>query len=275
MLKTTTATPILSPEQVYELLVEPVYAQSIAAQVCTVVRTSASSFRIPKVTADPVASWVAEGDEITPSDLTLAETDVALRKLAGLSVITRELAEDSSPEASAAVGDGLARDIARKLDQAFFANTTINGPAGLGSLTPSTVVSTATAFGVDDFVDAIAAAADVNALLDNFVVAPADFVALSKVKQTSTSNVPLLQPDPAKPSGRLILGVPLLTSTAVTAGTAYGVPKARTFLVVRDDTSVDTDESVFFTSDRIAVRATMRVGLGYPHEAAIVELTHA
>ena len=34
---------------------------------------------------------------------------------------------------------GLARDIAKKVDAAFFADTTTNGPSGLGSLTTSTV----------------------------------------------------------------------------------------------------------------------------------------
>src|SRR5699024_3273357 len=75
---------------------------------------------------------------ISPSDSTFDELTVTPSKVAGLSIISRELAEDSSPAAQQIVGDGLARDIARKIDAAFFAASTTNGPSGLGSLTTST-----------------------------------------------------------------------------------------------------------------------------------------
>lgn len=272
-LTTTTGAGILTPEQVSTLLVLPVIEQSVATTCTTVVTSDASSFRIPLVTADPTAAWVAEGAEITPSDSTISETDVAFRKVAGLSIVTRELAEDSSPAAAEVVGDGLARDIARKIDAAFFANTTTNGPSGLGSLTTS-VVTSAAAYTVDAFIEAIAAASAVGAELDTFVVSQDDFVALSKLKQGTGSNVPLLQNDPAKPSGRIILGVPLVLSSAVAEGVAWGIPKARTYVVIRSDATVETDNSVFFTSDRVAVRATMCVGFGFPHALALVKITH-
>jgi HK97 family phage major capsid protein len=265
---------ILTPVEVAELLVTPAFQESVAAQVSTQVSTSASSFRLPTVTADPTAAWVAEGNEITPSDMTLAQTDVLFYKLAGLSIITRELANDSSPEATEQVGLGLARDIARKIDVAYFANTTANGPNGLGSITPSTVVAGAVPFSVDHFVDSLAAAASVNATIDTFVLSVADFVAMSKLKQTTTSSVPLLSNDPTKPTGRVLLGVPIKTTPALPTGTAWAIPRDRTYVVVREDADVETDSSVFFTSDRVAVKATMRVGFGYPHPAACVKLTH-
>jgi hypothetical protein len=36
--------------------------------------------------------------------------------------------------------------------------------------------------------------------------------------------------------------------------------------------SVAVDSSAFFTSDRGAVRVTMRVGFAFPHEAAVVRV---
>jgi hypothetical protein len=41
---------------------------------------------------------------------------------------------------------------------------------------------------------------------------------------------------------------------------------------VRRDAEVKADRSGFFTSDRVAVRATCRVGFGYPHPAALVRI---
>jgi len=49
--------------------------------------------------------------------------------------------------------------------------------------------------------------------------------------------------------------VPLLVIPALAAGVAYGIPKARTYVVIRDDAVVDSDASYLFSSDRTAVRA--------------------
>ena len=43
---------------------------------------------------------------------------------------------------------------------------------------------------------------------------------------------------------------------------------SRVWLVLRDDTTVEADRSVFFTSDRAAVKAIMRVGFGLVHAAS-------
>src|SRR5512134_921363 len=126
---------IVAPEQVGALVVQPVIAESVAAQVSTVVQTRAHSYRIPVVATDPTAAWVAEGDEITPSDADLDEVTVTPPKVAGLTIVSRELADDSSPEAAQAVGQGLARDIARKIDAAYFGTVAAPAPAGLPSLT--------------------------------------------------------------------------------------------------------------------------------------------
>jgi HK97 family phage major capsid protein len=102
------------PQQVESPLIKPILAGSVALNpLCSrVLRPTAPSVRMPAVTADATAAWVAEGAEIPISDLTAAEVDAVTRQVAGLSVVTSELAEDSSPEATAEVGRGLARDIA-------------------------------------------------------------------------------------------------------------------------------------------------------------------
>ena len=45
------------------------------------------------------------------------------------------------------------------------------------------------------------------------------------------------------------------------------------WLVLRADASVEADRSVYFTSDRVAVKATMRAGLAFPHPASVVKVT--
>src|SRR5690242_11132860 len=132
---------ILTPDEVATLLLDPVEAASIATEVASVVRTESSTYRLPVVGSDPSAEWVAEGDEITPSNMEFDEEEVTPAKVAGLTIITRELANDSSPEAAATVGNGLARDIARKVDAAFFGNLASPAPKGLGSLEVNATVN--------------------------------------------------------------------------------------------------------------------------------------
>lgn len=263
------------PQDTGPLIVRPVIAASVAAQLATVVTTSAASFRVPIVSADPSAAWVAEGAEITPSDATLAEAVVAFKKVAGLTVVSNELIADATPEAAQVVGDGLARDIARKIDAAFFANTTTNGPSGLLSVTTATVDKGSSWTNTDPFVEAVYAAAGQGAAVDMFVTNPADGLTLAKIKDQSGSNRPLLGPDPTQPGRAMIAGIPILTSPAVAAGEAWAIPRDRVYLVIRDNVTVETDASAFFTSDRTAIRATMRVGFAFPHPLAVVRLYDA
>jgi hypothetical protein len=70
----------------------------------------------------------------------------------------------------------------------------------------------------------------------------------------------------------MIAGVSLNTSTTFTAGEAWAISKDRMFVVIRNDVDLQVDQSAFFTSDRSAMRATMRVGFAFPHPLAIVRL---
>jgi len=97
------------------------------------------------------ASWVAEGQEISPSDPTLQELVVTPPKVAGLTIISRELADDSNPAAAQVVGDGLTRDIPRRIDQAAFAGLRAPATAGLSTLSGVASCVNASAFANLDF----------------------------------------------------------------------------------------------------------------------------
>jgi HK97 family phage major capsid protein len=268
-----TAAAILRPEDVGALVVQPVIAQSVAAQVATIVNTGSHDYRIPIVTDDVDAGWFAEGAEITPSDLTMDEEVVVPKKVAGLTIISRELAADTTPEAQQVVGESIARDIARRVDVAFFGNTTTNGPSGLLSLSGvQTVDTTGTIANTDPFAEAISKAETVGATVNTFVTHPDTALVLAKVKKATGSNEPLMNTDPTNAARRSVLGVPLLTTTAVAAGTIWAIPRSRVYLVIRENTTLEVDRSAYFSSDRIGVKAVMRVGFGFPHEAALVRM---
>lgn len=265
--------PILRPEEVGTLVVQPVATVSVAMQVATVVYTGSHDYRIPIVTDDPAAGWFAEGAEITPADAVMDEEVVTPKKVAGLTIISNELAEDSTPEASQVVGLGIARDIARKIDAAFFGNTTVNGPSGLLSLAGVSTVDIGTSIAsYDVFAEAISKAEAEGAQVTTFVANPTDALALAKLKTATGSNQPLLGQGATDALDRRILGVPLLTSSAIAAGVIWAIPRDRVTIVVRRDATLAVDRSAYFSSDRVGVRATMRVGFGYPHPAAVVKM---
>ncbi|SBS78212.1 Phage major capsid protein, HK97 family [uncultured Mycobacterium sp.] len=270
---TTTAASILRPEQVGPLIVQPLTAASVAMQASTVAQTDSTEFRIPIITGDPDASWVPEGTEIPVDDADFDEEVVVPKKVAALSVLSNELIEDSSPEASAVIGARLVQSLVRKVDAAWFANTTTNGPSGLGSITPTLTYAGAAYANVDAFLEAVTAAESAGAQVNTFVTHPATALALAKLKKATGSNEPLLQRDVTVPGGRIVAGVPLLVSPhAPNDGSVYGIPKDRTFVVIRRDVQVVLDSSAFFTSDRTAVRVTARIGFGFPHPAAVVKV---
>jgi len=66
--------------------------------------------------------------------------------------------------------------------------------------------------------------------------------------------------DPTQPTRRVVLGVPIIPSAAVAEGDVWAIPQARVLVVLREDVTLDADRSAYFSSDRIGVRATLRVG---------------
>lgn len=272
-LYTTTAAGILTPEEVGTLVVQPTQAASVAMQIATVVQTESGEFRIPIVTDDAVAAWTPEGSDITASDAGVDEVTVKPNKLAALSIISNELANDSSPAAQQVVGDSIARDLARKVDAAFFTNETLNGPDGIGSIVCQFTITT-TLTNTDAFAEAISLAENVGATVTAFVANANTVLALSKVKEQTGSNKPLLQPDPTLPTRRQILGVPLwsVPDTVVPDDVVWAIDGSRVFIIVRQDVDLRIDQSRYFESDRLGIRATMRIGFGFPHEAAVVNI---
>lgn len=265
------AAGILSPEEVGALVVQPVQRASIAMTVATVVTTDRPSFRIPIITSDASAAWTPEGQEIDQSTPAVDEINVVPKKLAALTVISNELAADSSPEASQVVGESIARDLAKKVDAAFFAATTANGPDGIFSVDGREFILSDGYVNFDPFDEAISKAEEVGATITAWITSPATALQLAKVKKLATgSNEQLLQPDPTLATRRQVAGVPLFVSPAVTADHVWGIDRSRTFVVLRNDVDLVVDSSAYFSSDRLGIRATMRMGFGFPHEESIM-----
>lgn len=268
-LTNASAAGILRPEDIQALIVEPLIQEAVCTQISTVVHTGSSQTRFPRVKADPVASWTSEGEEITPTDADIDELTVTPKKLAGLTIVSSELANDSDPAALQIIGQGLIRDLQTRLDAAYFGETVENGPDGLGSLSTGSV----NAQSLDDLdwaIGAISAAEQVGSKLTAFVAHPAVVEEILKARVATDYNQTLLAADPSSPTKRSVYGVPLHSSPHVDQTKIWGIDSSKAYVVIRTGATLATDTSAFFTSDRVAVRCTLRVGFAWPHEAALV-----
>lgn len=275
---TTSNTQALLVDDVAALVVLPTLALTAAGdpRVASTVYTSSHTLRVPRVTGDPSAAWVAEGEEIPTSDAVLDELDVTPSKLAGLSIITSELANDSSPAAASQIGAGLSRDLARKLDAAFFGALPSPAPAGLGALSGVQSVVAAGAFGsTDSFSKAVSLAEGVGATTTAFIVGPSTALSLATLKETNGSLKPLLGGDGTAATQRLIGGIPVIVSAAVPPNVAWAVDSSRILTVIRQGATVVADSSQYFSSDRVAIRATLRAAFGFVHPQSVVKITIA
>ncbi|BBX70098.1 phage major capsid protein [Mycolicibacterium psychrotolerans] len=277
---TTSASGLLRPEEVGPLVIEPLKKESVAMAVSRVITTGATSFRLPRVIADPASGWYSEGSDIDPTDATVDELDVVPRALKTLSKLSNELVADSNPTASEVVGQGMARDIARKVDAAYFGNTVANGPNGLLSLGSVQTVDAGSVFDdLDAFEEAASKLENVGSKVTAWVASANTCLALAQLREFtgtgSTSNVPLLSSDPTQPTRRQILGAPLwpLPSEVIADGTVWGLDRDKSFVVLRSDTTVEVDTSYFFGSDCTAVRSVVRIGFGWPHQEAVVKIS--
>jgi HK97 family phage major capsid protein len=275
---TTNAAGILAVEDVGPLVVEPLRDQSAAMRVSRVVTTDAPSFRIPRVITDPASGWYSEGSDIVPSDATIDELDVVPKALKTLSKLSNELVADSNPTASEVVGEGMARDIARKVDQAYFGDSVVNGPNGLLSLENNQWVSAGSAFeDLDPFEEAATRLENVGSKVTAWCASANTCLALSKLRQftgDSTSNVPLLSSDPTQPTRRQILGAGLwpLPNGVIADGVVWALDQEKSFVILRSDVTVEVDTSYYFGSDSTAVRTVIRVNFAWPHQQAVCKI---
>lgn len=258
------------------VLIKPVMEESVAARVSTSITTTSAEVVVPLITDDPSASWVNEGAEIATSAAQSADLAIRPVKIAGISVISTELAADSSADVSGIIGRGLARDIARQIDAAYFGTVGAPAPSGLTALDGATSIDAGSAFSsLDPFVDAMKESEVLGMPVTTWVAHPDDVATISKIKRAADSQERLITSvrDDAGSIARAIDGVPLLQSPYVAAGTVWGIPSAAALFVRRDEARIETSDQQFFSSDRLAIRAIMRVGWGFINPPAIMKIT--
>ncbi|AFR50021.1 phage major capsid protein [Gordonia sp. KTR9] len=259
-----------TPEDYGKLIDTVVDETSVAFQAATVVNTSKHQIRFPVLVADPETGWYAENTEIDLTDPETNEVVVVPSKVAGLTQLSNEAVDDTDPAVAQMTGQALARDIAKKVDFAFFGSTVTNGPSGLLSLAGVEVVDTGAGWTTLDYVhDAKAQAMANGAALTHIVLAPDVALALSKAKTGTGSNQSLLE---TVDDGIRLAGLVALVSPAVSAGNAWALDSTQVMTVRRLGTTVVQSKDAAFSKDATQIRAVSRIGFGFANPAGIVRL---
>lgn len=259
-----------TPTEFGKLLNKALQSESVALQTTTVVHTDSVGITFPLWEADPAVNWLAELATITATDGTTGGVPVVPSKVGGITRLSNELAEDSSPEVAELAVRGLVNQISHAVDTAFAGNTVTNGPSGLLSIASSTVDTGASITNLDPFIAAVYKARSVGAKLTSWVMDPTVAEAVQKIKRTTSgSNENLIE---FTANGDLaICGLPVYTLPAVDANTLFwGIPKDRVVTVLRKDAEVTKSADSGFYNDALDVRAITRVGIGFLHPAAVI-----
>jgi HK97 family phage major capsid protein len=284
---TATLSALVAPATVEELFLRPLLAQALAtnAAVSTVRLIGTHDLKIPRVTGDPTVAHLDELEAAPLSDMGADAITATPVRAAGVSMLSREIVEDSSPEAQAEVGTRLVEAYRKQLDADFLGNGTANAgkqPDGLGSLTAGAgehqvqrlaiMASPTNLFWMED---AIAAAQSVGAEPTALLMNPTDLAYYGKLPTVTGGPVPLLQSDPSKPRSKMISGVPVIPARDCPAGTHYLVDGTRLRTVIRREAEISVSEHYAFREDGVAVKVSGRHTFAFPHPRSIVRLERA
>ena len=272
---TETASAVIQSEMSDKFLREALESFGVAANVTTIVQTTSDSVSFPKIVSASDAAWTGEGEAFTNHNIEFDQVEVTPKKVGAISTVTNETLADVQAGGGMAsmLVDSLTRKIVAAIDAAMF-STVAGAPDGLESLTEANEINAGAAFdSIDPFIAATYAAQGRNAELTAFVAHPDDALALAQIKRADGSREPLLLSSAV--DGKLVTtvnGTPLLTSTYVTPGTVWGMPKDRVYLVTRAGTEIKTSEDALFASDQSMLRARSRVGLAFLDQPSVQKI---
>ncbi|PQE02566.1 phage major capsid protein [Mycobacterium sp. EPG1] len=258
-----------TPIEFGKLLNKALQSESVALQATTVVQTDKVGITFPTWESDPAVNWLAELATITATDGSTSGVPVIPSKVGGITRLSNELADDSSPEVAELAVSGLVNQVAHAIDTAFVGNTVTNGPSGLLSTAYSTVDTGTSLTNLDPFISAVYKARSVGAKLTSWVMDPSVAETVQKIKRGTGSNEGLIE---FTANGDLsICGLPVFTLPAVDADTIFwGIPQDRVVTVLRKDAEVTRSKDSGFYNDALDVRAITRVGIGFLHPAAVI-----
>jgi len=277
MVESTATNSTLLAEQVSNLLVQPLEAASVVLGSGPRIFDTAGELRIPKLVSGSTPTFVAEGAAIPDTaDVSFDEVKLMPTERTSIKTIlryTNELVRQSVIGIDAVLKARLVHDVSDLLDDALLqgagTSNSIKGITKQAGVTTGELDVT----DPDSLLDAIAALNAQEITPNRWFLSGADFAALRKLKEGTSSKRYLLEPDPSKQSGSTLFGIPATVTNKLSAGTAI-LADMSTVAIARDTSpSVTVLNERYAEYDQVGLRVTCRYDLGLLHPEAVSVLT--
>ena len=274
--ETTSANPELLQEQVSNILIQPLEAESIILNSGVQIFDTASPLRIPKLVSSSDPAWTAEGAQITEHDVDFDEVNLMPTDRASVKTIirfTNELLRQSVIGLDSVLKTRLVSDVSRKLDTAF-----LTGDGATGSVT-GIINQTGVQEGVldasdpDSLLDALALAHAAEVTPNRWFISGADFFTLRKLKDGD--NKYLIQSDMTAGASYSLFGIPVTVTNKLDAGKAVLADMSQVAVARDTNPTVTLLSERYAEFDEQAIRVTARFDLGLLHPEGVVVLTAA
>lgn len=276
MAENTAANPELLQEQVSNILIQPLEAESIILNSGVQIFDTSSPLRIPKLVSSSDPAWTAEGAQITEHDVDFDEVSLMPTDRKSVKTIirfTNELLRQSVIGLDSVLKTRLVSDVSRKLDTAF-----LTGDGAANSVT-GIVNQAGVQEGVldasdpDSLLDALALAHAAEVTPNRWFISGADFFTLRKLKDGD--NKYLIQSDMTADASYTLFGVPVTVTNKLDAGKAVLADMSQVAIARDTNPTVTLLSERYAEFDEQAIRVTARFDLGLLHPEGVVVLTAA
>lgn len=277
MAESTTTIPQLLQEQVANILVQPLEAASVVLSSGVRIFDTASPLRIPKLKSGATVGFIGEGQQIPDTaDVDFAEVKLMPSDRKSIKTIiryTNEAVRQSVLGLDAVLKARLVKDVGDKLDSALLiGDGTDKGITGIINQTgvQKGVLDVADA---DSLLDGIALASAAEVTPNRWFINGADFIALRKLKEGTTSKRYLIESGVTAGTTYRLFGIPVTVTNKLPVGKAV-LADTSEIAVARDlAPSVTVLSERYAEFDQQGIRVVTRYDLGLLHPEGVIVLS--
>lgn len=229
------------------------------SNVAGVIEGDAPAMRVAYVT-DDTAQFTVEAAEIPEANPALNEVIVYTAKITQLVRLSNEQYRQAGTAGE--LSESVRRAIVKKANQAFLTQVAPTAPAvapPTGLINAGGIVGGgAVADNLDALVDLVAQLEANGGTPTGIILDPLAWASLRKFKTATNSEVGILGAG-TNDAQKMLLDLPVTVTNALSANSGLVVDRTAVVSAV-GPVNVATDDSVYFTSDGVALRATWRIG---------------
>lgn len=282
-IEVTSGNSTLIQSQVASLLVQPLEQASTFLAAGPVILDSSSPVRVPRIANGVTAGFVAEGAQISDGDVAFDEVELLPSALKGLKVLVKlsnELIRTSVVGLESVLRTRLVTDVANALDAALWdgagTTNTVKGILRASGIATGTLDLT----DPDSLIDGLATAQGNHVTPTHWVMTPASFAKIRKVKVGTTDKRYVIDPNTIQNGTDLrLLGLPVIITDRIPDASSkarVGLVDFSKVVVARDiNAEVKILDQTWGDYDSIGIRVVSRWDTALLQPKAVTLLTEA